>query len=156
MLLLQIHNKRASPIHQLLAWCDYCVFEIWLVQIEMCCMCNIHNGFEDWVSKKECNILIIVLYYYMLEWYFRCVGLSRIYYKNWFHLFNFTLKKYLFIYLAVPSLSCSTRDLFVVCGIFSCGMQDLVPWPGIEPRSPALGARSLNHWTTREVPNFTF
>ena len=31
-------------------------------------------------------------------------------------------------------------------------MWDLVPWPGIEPGSPALGAQSLSHWTTREVP----
>ena len=29
---------------------------------------------------------------------------------------------------------------------------DLVPWPGIEPGRPALGAQSLSHWTTREVP----
>ena len=27
----------------------------------------------------------------------------------------------------------------------------LVPWPGIEPRSSALGALSLSPWTTREV-----
>ena len=32
----------------------------------------------------------------------------------------------------------------------SCGI--LVPWPGIEPMPPALGAWSLNHWTAREVP----
>ena len=31
-------------------------------------------------------------------------------------------------------------------------MWDLVPWPGIKPRIPALGARCLNHWITREVP----
>ena len=42
------------------------------------------------------------------------------------------------IYLAAPGLS--------------CGMRDLVPWPGIEPGTPALGVRSLNRWTTREVP----
>ena len=53
------------------------------------------------------------------------------------------------IYLAVPGLSCSRRDL-------SCTMQDLVPWPGVEPGSPALEARSLNHWTIREVPGFYF
>ena len=46
--------------------------------------------------------------------------------------------KCLFIYLTALSLSCS--------------MWDLVPWPGIEPRSPALGAWSLSHWTTMEVP----
>ena len=37
----------------------------------------------------------------------------------------------------------------------ACGI--LVPWPGIKPRPPALGAWSLNHWslnhwTAREVP----
>ena len=32
----------------------------------------------------------------------------------------------------------------------ACGI--LVPWPGIEPASPALEAWSLNHWTAREVP----
>ena len=31
-------------------------------------------------------------------------------------------------------------------------MQHLIPQPGIKPRPPALGARSLTHWTTREVP----
>ena len=67
--------------------------------------------------------------------------------------------KYLFIYLAAPGLSCGTwdlhcgmRDLLVVaCELFSCSMWDLVPWPGIEPGPPALGAWSLSHWTTREV-----
>ena len=33
----------------------------------------------------------------------------------------------------------------------ACGI--LVPRPGIKPVPPALGARSLNHWTAREVPN---
>ena len=35
-------------------------------------------------------------------------------------------------------------------------MRDLVPWPWIEPGPPALGAWSLNHWTTREVPSHHF
>ena len=47
-------------------------------------------------------------------------------------------------------------SLVEACGIFSCGIQDLVPWPGIEPGPPAMGPWSLNHWTTREVPLFTF
>ena len=42
------------------------------------------------------------------------------------------------IYLAAPALS--------------FGLLDLVPWPGMEPGPPALGAWSLRHWTTREVP----
>ena len=32
----------------------------------------------------------------------------------------------------------------------------LVPWPRIEPMSPAAEAWSLNHWTTREVPRLDF
>ena len=35
-------------------------------------------------------------------------------------------------------------------------MRDVVPWPGIKPRSPALGGQSLSHWTIREVPHCTF
>ena len=30
-------------------------------------------------------------------------------------------------------------------------MWDLVPLPGLEPGPPALGVRSLNHWTTRKA-----
>ena len=33
-------------------------------------------------------------------------------------------------------------------------MWDLVPWPGIEPGPPALGAQILRQWITREVPEF--
>ena len=55
----------------------------------------------------------------------------------------------LFIYLAVLGHNCSTWDLY---RFFSYGMWDLVPWPGIEAGPLALGAKSLNHWTTREVP----
>ena len=57
----------------------------------------------------------------------------------------FFKKIFLFIYLAALNLSCQ-------CGIFSFGMWVLVPWPDIEPRSPALGTQNLSHWTTREVP----
>ena len=39
-------------------------------------------------------------------------------------------------------------------GPFSRGMWDLVPRPGMEPGHPALGAWSLTHWATREVPVF--
>jgi len=46
----------------------------------------------------------------------------------------------IFIYLAVLGLSCS--------------MWDLVPWPGIKPKPPALGAQSPSYWTSREVPLF--
>ena len=40
---------------------------------------------------------------------------------------------------------------FAACRVFSCDMQGLVPWPGIKPGPPALGAQNLSHWTTKEV-----
>ena len=56
--------------------------------------------------------------------------------------FFFLIYFYLFIWLC---------QVFVVACELSCSMWNLVPWPGIEPRPPALGAQSLGHWTTREV-----
>ena len=35
-------------------------------------------------------------------------------------------------------------------------MRGLIPWPGTEPGPPVLGALSLSHWTTREVPAVVF
>ena len=43
------------------------------------------------------------------------------------------------------------RTVSVACKLI-WGMWDLIPWPGIEPSFPALGAWSLSHWTTREIP----
>ena len=54
--------------------------------------------------------------------------------------FFFFLNQFKFVYLLTAPL----------------GMWDLVPWPGIEPMTPAVEARSLNHWTTREVQHFPF
>ena len=66
---------------------------------------------------------------------------------------------YVFVWLCwVLVVAC--RIFVAACGIFSCSIQtlscsmwDLVPWPGIEPRPPALWAWSLSHWTIREVPS---
>ena len=55
--------------------------------------------------------------------------------------------KKIIIYLTVWGLSCNMQD-------FPWGMWDLVFWPGVEPRPPALGPQSLSHWTTRGVPSF--
>ena len=45
----------------------------------------------------------------------------------------------------------------VACGIFSCSMWDLVFWPGIEPRPPALGRSCLlSLWTTSEDAKYFF
>ena len=54
---------------------------------------------------------------------------------------------FFFFYLAMPSL-CWTHRIFDL----SCSMWDLIPSPGIVPRPPALGEKSLSHWITRKVP----
>ena len=51
---------------------------------------------------------------------------------------------YLFIWL---------RWVLVMVGKLLVSMWDLVLRPGIEPRSSALGAESLSHWTTKEFPH---
>jgi len=64
-----------------------------------------------------------------------------------------------FPYFTQSAHICSTSMDFLI-SIFiyltglglSCGIQDLVPRPGVKSRSPALGVWSLSHWTTREVP----
>ena len=68
-------------------------------------------------------------------------------------IFICNFKIYLFIWL-FRVLVAACRIFVVVYGIFSCvlwtlscGMWDLVPWSGIEPGSPALGAWSISHWT---------
>ena len=64
------------------------------------------------------------------------------------------------IYLAILGLGCRIFSLCcdeweptVDLGTFSWGMWDLVPWRGIEPKSPALGVWSLSHW---EVPTYSY
>ena len=57
---------------------------------------------------------------------------------------------YLF-YVAVQGVSRGMWDLLVeACKLLVVAMLALVPWPGIKPRPPALGAWSLNHWTTSD------
>ena len=61
---------------------------------------------------------------------------------------------FFFPFSGLPFYSWYFVCLFLVGDMLglSCNMQDLVPWPGIKPRPPALGAWSLNHWAPREVP----
>ena len=76
----------------------------------------------------------------------------RIWFCSFFFFFFWFFNIYLFIYLHIWLY----QVLVVARGIFSGGMWNLVPWPGIEPRPPALGAWSLSLCTTREVPYFCF
>ena len=62
---------------------------------------------------------------------------------------------FFFKYLFLSTWLC--RVLVEACRMFnfslwtlSCGIWYLVPWPGIKPGPPALGAQPLSHWSTRE------
>ena len=50
--------------------------------------------------------------------------------------------------------------LLVACRIFhlrwSFSTWDLVPWAGIQPRAPVLGAQSISHWTTGKISALFF
>ena len=72
-------------------------------------------------------------------------GIVAGFFTNWAT--TLYLNNYLCIWLCLVFIA--------ACRFFSCGMGDLVPWPGIEPWPPALGASSLSHWTAREVPKST-
>ena len=56
---------------------------------------------------------------------------------------------YFYLFTWLCQVSVATHGIFS-CGIqtLSCGMWDLVPWPGIEPRHSAQGAWNLSHRTT--------
>ena len=54
-------------------------------------------------------------------------------------------------YVAARGLLVAARGLLVAACVW-----DLVPRPEIEPGPPALGAQSLTHQTTREVPPQSF
>ena len=43
--------------------------------------------------------------------------------------------------------------LVAACELFSCNTWDLAPQPRIKPGPPELGAQSLSHLTTGEVPS---
>ena len=64
------------------------------------------------------------LAYFLIGLFFGVIELSYQDFKTRFmpHTFHLLLYIYLLIYLAIPALSCGTRDLF-----FSCGMQT-VSW----------------------------
>ena len=69
------------------------------------------------------------------------------------------LKKILIIHLFIwPCQVLVVAHRIFRCSMWTlrCGLWDLVPWPGIELRSPALGAQNLSHWTTRDILGLHF
>ena len=61
---------------------------------------------------------------------------------------------YLFVYLfgCTGSSPQHVGSLATLLKLLVAAVWNLVSWPGIQPRPPALGVRSLSHWTTKEAP----
>lgn len=58
---------------------------------------------------------------------------------------------WLLVYLTVLTISWHTgfSGLVAACGIYICGMWDLLPDQRLNPCPPALGAQSFSHWNTQ-------
>ena len=84
----------------------------------------------------------------------------------YFQIFDFCLYLFLLLLIFIYLFSCAGSyvqhvgppNFVVAWGFFNCGMWTLncsmwvlVPCPGIESKSSALGAWSLSHWTTKEA-----
>ena len=76
----------------------------------------------------------------------------------WFFFFFFIVVDFvihLFGFKNIYLLMTNEKSALLKCLFFfffavPCGI--LVPRPGIAPKPPALEARSLSHWTTKEIP----
>ena len=95
-------------------------------------------------SMNAKSNIVLIIHFLLLT----CLALLRyilhFLLKKIFFLLYLILKTYLFIW--------PREILAAACTIFSCGVWDLVPRPGIEPGYPAFGVWSVSHWTIRKVP----
>lgn len=77
-----------------------------------------------------------------------------------FTFFPLKKKKFFLInfFWLTPGLNVASKIFIFIaaCKLLSCSMYNLVPWPRFEPSFPALGAQSLSHWITRDIPAFDF
>ena len=86
-----------------------------------------------------------------------CLDLTSLFFFNLevflIPVFIVFLKIFIYLFGCTGSQLQQVGSLVVACELLVAAcMWDLFPWPGIEPGPPALGARSLIHCTTREVP----
>ena len=102
-------------------------------------------------------------------WFFSFRAISHTHSSDYYNLYFYAILFFMYFFACAKSLvaACGTLglqggmlDLLVVAWellvaahrISGCGTRELIPWPGIEPRPPALGAQSLSHQTTRGSP----
>ena len=74
----------------------------------------------------------------LLEWVAISFSRGSSWSRNWTWVSCFADSFFFFFKLLFIGLHGESSIFPVACTIFSCSMWDLVPWPGIEPRPPAL------------------
>ena len=72
------------------------------------------------------------------------------------HLWGLMLLPKDHLYCETNDLGKFTKECFIIHFLALRHVGILVPPAGIEPMPSALEARSLNHWTTREIPEVGF
>ena len=115
---------------------------------------------------------IFCLFFYFLLLY--CLTfffwLSRVYilYSEALHiLWSFHINYLIYCHLkfSLMQLTASTFPFFLILFHFilffffwsqPAACRILIPWPKTESTYPALEAQSLNHWTLKEIPIFSF
>ena len=86
---------------------------------------------RTWQSSHAC--IIEMLFHFQLR---RLLLAELLQLQIEWYGFSFTfLNVYLFIWLH--------QVLVIICGVFNCVVLDLVPWPGMKPRPPALRVQKL-------------
>ena len=95
------------------------------------------------------NILLLIIFLptnFSIHWWFLRETTITVVFCNWWFSRS-SLKIYLFIYFGCAgsywwhsgsSVFVAVESIVGPCRIFSCGMIDLVPWPGTESGPPAL------------------
>ena len=79
---------------------------------------------------------------------------SSLCFKKYFIETNDEKKIYVYLFVWLCQVLVAAHRIFSCrVQILSCSMWDQVPWPGTELGSLVLGAGSLHHWTSREVPS---
>ena len=119
-----------------------------------------HGFLEGFFQTHRLKLCLLWFLHCMWILYHWATSEARICYSSFLRY----LLMHLFIWLyQILVVACRIFSFSVACRIFSFGMWtlsfgiwDLIPWPGIEPIPPVLGAWSLIHWTTREIPYYTW
>ena len=85
-----------------------------------------------------------------------CLWLFHQHHLSRFHTFALVCDVCFSLFYLLTSNKILLKNIYLAVLGVSCDMWDLVPWSGIEPGDPALGAQSLGHWTIRKSQQDTF